>query len=158
MEKGKIREQGTLRQLEVRDPDLTNEWSKIMNLGTNENECKSKTARDRWNLFRLVSRIGNQLKHRNSVHGTWTTSEETHVVKVCYVFFLPCLFGVSLSFAHNACSRFNLRAIPKIFRTQNQPYLLRISIYVFILFLLILVVLPRCLFSITYKQMKNVYT
>jgi len=42
---------------------------------------RSGAARERWQLLKLVSRIGLQLKHRNIVDGTWQTDEEAHVVR-----------------------------------------------------------------------------
>jgi hypothetical protein len=42
--------------------------------------ARGEAARERWQLLRLVSRIGMQLKHRNIADGTWQTDEEAHVV------------------------------------------------------------------------------
>jgi hypothetical protein len=43
--------------------------------------ARSEAARERWQLLKLVSRIGVQLKQRNVVDGTWQTDEEAHVVR-----------------------------------------------------------------------------
>jgi hypothetical protein len=41
----------------------------------------SEAARERWQLLKLVSRIGVQLKQHSVVDGTWQTDEEAHVVR-----------------------------------------------------------------------------
>lgn len=78
MDKGTIKDQGTVQQIEQTNPTLTKEW----HTGpiSMETKHRSKTAKDRWNLFRLVSKIGNQLKHRNTVHGSWFTDQEIELV------------------------------------------------------------------------------
>jgi hypothetical protein len=42
--------------------------------------ARGEAARERWQLLRLVSRIGMQLKQRNIMDGSWQTDEEAHVV------------------------------------------------------------------------------
>lgn len=82
MEKNAIRCQGTLMDIERKDGALMKAWKAIMTREAleDQNTVKGKTARERWQLIKLVSRIGVQLKQKNIEDGTWQTEEEAHVV------------------------------------------------------------------------------
>jgi hypothetical protein len=77
-----VRAQGSLAEMEASDPELVHIWRTTMSREALEEKrnARSEAARERWQLLRLVSRIGLQLKQRNIVDGTWQTDEEAHVV------------------------------------------------------------------------------
>lgn len=78
-----MRAQGSLREIEATDRELVHNWRAAMSREALEEKrnARSGAARERWQLLKLVSRIGLQLKHSNIVDGTWQTDEEAHVVR-----------------------------------------------------------------------------
>jgi hypothetical protein len=78
-----VRAQGSLKEIEANDGELVRNWRTAMSREALEEKrhARSESARERWQLLKLVSRIGIQLKHRNIVDGTWQTDEEAHVVR-----------------------------------------------------------------------------
>ncbi|CAG7720775.1 unnamed protein product [Allacma fusca] len=78
MERGRIRIQGTLADIKVQDPTLHAEWTEIMTQKEAEiqKQQETKTAKERWSLLKLVSKIGLQFKHRNSEGGIWKVSDD----------------------------------------------------------------------------------
>ncbi|PSN38190.1 hypothetical protein C0J52_15039, partial [Blattella germanica] len=84
---GTVRVQGTLSEIEASDSELVRNWRTIMSREALEEKrsARSEAARERWQLLRLVSRIGVQLKQRNIVDGTWQTDEEAHVTPPAFL-------------------------------------------------------------------------
>lgn len=81
MEKGAIKACGTPLELERAGVSV---------MGHSLEEAhKGRTARERWQLVKLVSRIGLQLKQRNLADGSWRAdhivSEFQCEAKVCLV-------------------------------------------------------------------------
>jgi hypothetical protein len=83
MEDGTVRAQGSLTEIEASNRELVCNWRTIMSREALEEgrNARSQAARERWQLLKLVSRIGVQLKQRSVVDGTWQTDEEAHVVR-----------------------------------------------------------------------------
>ncbi|XP_063225209.1 ATP-binding cassette sub-family C member Sur isoform X2 [Bacillus rossius redtenbacheri] len=81
MEGGGVRAQGSLSELEQTERQLVGGWRGAMSREALEGQscAPGRTAKERWRLVKLVSRIGVQLKQRNVVDGTWQTEEEAHV-------------------------------------------------------------------------------
>nr|CAD7459033.1 unnamed protein product [Timema tahoe] len=81
VEQGSVRAQGNLSEIESVDPELVRTWKATMSREALEGQRNvgGRTAKERWKLVKLVSRIGVQLKQRNVADGTWQTDEETHV-------------------------------------------------------------------------------
>jgi ABC-type multidrug transport system fused ATPase/permease subunit len=81
LEGGSVRAQGSLTEIEANDRELVRNWRAAMTREALEEKrnARSEAARERWQLLKLVSRIGIQLKHRNNVDGTWQTDEQAHV-------------------------------------------------------------------------------
>lgn len=77
-----MRAQGSLAEIEASDRELVHIWRATMSRETLEEKrnARGEAARERWQLLRLVSRIGMQLKQRNIMDGSWQTDEEAHVV------------------------------------------------------------------------------
>lgn len=78
-----MRAQGSLTEIETNDRELVHNWRAAMSREALEEKrnARSEAARERWQLLKLVSRIGVQLKQRNIVDGRWQTDEEAHVVR-----------------------------------------------------------------------------
>ncbi|KAJ9596446.1 hypothetical protein L9F63_012530, partial [Diploptera punctata] len=78
---GTVRAHGSLAEIEASDSELVKNWKAMMSREALEEKrgVRSEAARERWQLLRLVSRIGVQLKQRNIVDGTWQTDEVAHV-------------------------------------------------------------------------------
>ena len=84
MDSCRVRAQGTKSSIEDSDPILAEDWreaAKRRNIVTPE---VHRTAKDRWSLIRLVSRIGISVKHRNLSDGSWSTDREAHVVRTVF--------------------------------------------------------------------------
>jgi hypothetical protein len=83
LEDGTVRAKGYLAEIEASDRELVRSWRAMMSREALEERrhARSEAARERWQLLKLVSRIGMQLKQRNVVDGTWQTDEEAHVVR-----------------------------------------------------------------------------
>lgn len=80
MERGSIRIQGTLPEIQSRDPQCYKEWQELISRKEKELHIQreTKTAKERWTLLKLVSRVGLQFKY-NRMHdksGGWKTTEE----------------------------------------------------------------------------------
>lgn len=69
MEDGNIKTSGSFTELEKSGINFIGEWQ------TNDEAYKGRTARERWQLIRLVSRIGQQLKQRNLNNEVWGTDQ-----------------------------------------------------------------------------------
>jgi hypothetical protein len=71
-----------LNELERKDPDLVADWRSAMSRQEeNQKAARGRTARERWQLVRLVSRIGSQLRQKVvSPDGTWQAGEEAPMV------------------------------------------------------------------------------
>lgn len=78
-----MRAQGSLTEIEASDHELVRNWRAVMSREALEERrnALSEAARERWQLLKLVSRIGVQLKQHSVVDGTWQTDEEAHVVR-----------------------------------------------------------------------------
>lgn len=78
-----MRAQGSLTEIEASDRALVHNWRTMMSREALEERrnARGEAARERWQLLKLVSRIGVQLKQRNVADGTWQTDEEAHVVR-----------------------------------------------------------------------------
>ncbi|XP_071446866.1 ATP-binding cassette sub-family C member Sur isoform X2 [Hetaerina americana] len=100
MENGHVRIQGTLGEIERADPELFQSWKSSVKreMESNrdfidgkanpdgdlrKNDTKeafgAKTAKERWQLLRLVSKISTQLKQHIVPDGTWHIEDEAHV-------------------------------------------------------------------------------
>lgn len=73
VEKGIIRAQGTLKDIESFDKELVKNWRTVMSREALEEKKLSKghTAKERWQLIKLISRIGMQLKQQSVKDNTW---------------------------------------------------------------------------------------
>ncbi|XP_046995474.1 ATP-binding cassette sub-family C member Sur [Schistocerca americana] len=73
LEKGRIRAQGTLKDIESIDKELVKSWRTVMNREALEEKklSKSHTAKERWQLIRLISRFGMQLKQQRVKDNIW---------------------------------------------------------------------------------------
>ncbi|XP_069691069.1 ATP-binding cassette sub-family C member Sur isoform X2 [Periplaneta americana] len=87
LEDGTVRAQGTLAEIESNDGELVRTWRAAMSREALEEKrnARSEAARERWQLLKLVSRIGVQLKQRNITDGTWQTDEEAHVAPPAFL-------------------------------------------------------------------------
>lgn len=74
----RIRAVGTKSAIEDSDPELATEWRKTETRG-NEGRAH-RTAKDRWSLIKLVSRIGINAKNKRPSDGSWVTDHDAHVV------------------------------------------------------------------------------
>ena len=81
MESCQVRATGSKSSIEKSDPKLASEWREAAKRKV-ENHKVQKTARDRWSLIRLVSRISISIRQRNTTDGSWITDQEAHVVNI----------------------------------------------------------------------------
>ena len=120
MENGHIRTQGSLTEIERKDPELFQAWKSSVKRELESNEdwtdgkartegnfkkslkatdvreaVGNKTAKERWQLVRLVSRISSQLRQNIISDGTWQTEEEAHVVCCTNVQEIPVALNIS---------------------------------------------------------------
>lgn len=85
MDDCRVRAVGTKFSIENSDAELAAEW-RIAN-SRRENETRfQKTAKDRWSLIRLVSRIGINVKNKHD--GLWIIDRDAYVVKAWDKMFL----------------------------------------------------------------------
>ncbi|XP_076544094.1 sulfonylurea receptor [Osmia lignaria lignaria] len=82
MDGGRIRAVGTKSSIEDSDPELANEWRNITTR-KNDGHRVYRTAKDRWSLIRLVSRISINVKNKQS--GSWITDQDAHVGPSAFV-------------------------------------------------------------------------
>lgn len=75
----RVRAVGTKSSIEDADPELATEWRIAASRQQDDDESQ-KTARDRWSLIRLVSRIGFNARDRNTSDGSWSVDRDAHVV------------------------------------------------------------------------------
>lgn len=75
-----VHEVGTKTSIENSDPILAEEWRQSSQRRNVVNTEIHKTAKDRWSLVRLISRIGISVKHRNANDGSWSTDQDAYVV------------------------------------------------------------------------------
>lgn len=80
MDNCRVRAVGTKSNIEDMDPELAAEWRIADSRQENENRFQ-KTAKDRWSLIRLVSRIGIGITKRHASDGSWIIDRDAHVVK-----------------------------------------------------------------------------
>ncbi|XP_043605687.1 ATP-binding cassette sub-family C member Sur isoform X3 [Bombus pyrosoma] len=80
----RIRVVGTKSAIEDADPELAIEWRKT---ATNKNERyrADRTAKDKWALMKLVSRIGVSATNKRLGDGSWTTDQDAHVNPPAFV-------------------------------------------------------------------------
>ncbi|ODN02369.1 ATP-binding cassette sub-family C member 8 [Orchesella cincta] len=81
MEKGRIRIQGTLPEIQAKDPECYKEWQEMISRKEQELNIQreARTAKERWTLLKLVSKVGLQFKHnRMADKSGWKTDEETN--------------------------------------------------------------------------------
>ncbi|CAL7947692.1 unnamed protein product [Xylocopa violacea] len=74
----RIRAMGTKSAIEDSDPELAMEWRKTTTR-QDKRQHIYKTAKDRWSLIRLVSRIGTNVKKKLPEDGSWITDQDAHV-------------------------------------------------------------------------------
>ncbi|XP_025268777.1 ATP-binding cassette sub-family C member Sur isoform X2 [Camponotus floridanus] len=78
MDSCRVRAVGTKSGIEDMDPELAAEWRIADSRRENENRFQ-KTAKDRWSLIRLVSRIGIGITKRHASDGSWIIDRDIHV-------------------------------------------------------------------------------
>ncbi|KAL6445158.1 hypothetical protein ACFW04_002204 [Cataglyphis niger] len=78
MDNCQIRAVGTKSSIEDIDPELAAEWRIADSRKENEN-CFQKTAKDRWSLIRLVSRIGIGIIKKHASDGSWIIDRDVHM-------------------------------------------------------------------------------
>lgn len=74
-----IRAVGTKINIEKTDSALAAEWREAVKRKVNDHQVQ-KTAKDRWSLIRLISRISISIRQRNSIDGSWIIDQDAHVV------------------------------------------------------------------------------
>lgn len=79
MDNCQIRAVGTKSSIEDIDPELAAEWRIADSRQENENRFQ-KTAKDRWSLIRLVSRIGIGITKKHASDGSWIIDRDVHMV------------------------------------------------------------------------------
>lgn len=79
MDSCQVRAVGTKSSIEDMDLELAAEWRIADSRRENENRFQ-KTAKDRWSLIRLVSRIGIGITKRHASDGSWIIDRDIHVV------------------------------------------------------------------------------
>ncbi|XP_017788164.1 PREDICTED: ATP-binding cassette sub-family C member Sur [Habropoda laboriosa] len=78
MDGSRVRAVGTKSAIEDSDPVLALEWRKTARR-KDEGPRAHRTAKDRWSLIRLVSRIGINVKKKQPDDGSWITDQDAHV-------------------------------------------------------------------------------
>ncbi|KZC13248.1 ATP-binding cassette sub-family C member Sur [Dufourea novaeangliae] len=81
----RVRAVGTKSTIEDSDPELAAEWRTAAARGNNLSCRVHRTAKDRWSLIRLVSRIGINLRNKQASDGSWITDQEAHVNPPAFV-------------------------------------------------------------------------
>ncbi|XP_067206473.1 ATP-binding cassette sub-family C member Sur isoform X2 [Linepithema humile] len=84
MEDCRVRAVGTKSSIEDMDPELAEEWRIAYSRRENENHSQ-RTAKDRWSLIRLVSKIGINVKNRHASDGSWIFDRDSHVSPPVFV-------------------------------------------------------------------------
>lgn len=74
----RVRAVGTKSTIEDADPELAIEWRKAA-INQNEGYRVHRTAKDRWTLIKLVSRISASARNRQLSDGSWITDQDAHV-------------------------------------------------------------------------------
>lgn len=83
LENCKLRSVGPVALIEATDPGLLEEWKES---AKRRADVLHKTAKDRWSLVRLVSRIaGFSSRHRHTSDGSWMTEQDAHVSPPVFV-------------------------------------------------------------------------
>ena len=75
----RVRAVGTKSTIEDADPELAIEWRKTA-INQDEGYRAHRTAKDRWTLIKLVSRISVSAKNKQLSDGSWITDQDAHVV------------------------------------------------------------------------------
>ncbi|XP_046482248.1 ATP-binding cassette sub-family C member Sur isoform X1 [Neodiprion pinetum] len=85
MEGCRVRSVGSRAAIEVSDPELAAEWREAARRKDSQSKAQ-KTAKDRWSLVRLVSRIGINLQRSiNAEDGSWSTDQDANVTPSAFV-------------------------------------------------------------------------
>ncbi|XP_015595444.1 ATP-binding cassette sub-family C member Sur isoform X2 [Cephus cinctus] len=84
MEGCRLRAVGSRSWIEDHDPELAAEWKEAARRQDDQHRAH-KTARDRWSLVRLISRIGITVRHRHTSDGSWSTDQDAHVTPPTFV-------------------------------------------------------------------------
>ncbi|XP_051156850.1 ATP-binding cassette sub-family C member Sur-like isoform X2 [Leptopilina boulardi] len=79
-----IRAVGTKINIEKTDSALAAEWREAVKRKVNDHQVQ-KTAKDRWSLIRLISRISISIRQRNSIDGSWIIDQDAHVTPPVFV-------------------------------------------------------------------------
>lgn len=79
MESCKVRAVGTKAIIEKTDPALVAEWREVAKRKVDDHHVQ-RTAKDRWSLIRLISRISISIKQRNTTDGSWIIDQDAYVV------------------------------------------------------------------------------
>ena len=79
MESCRVRAIGTKSSIEKSDPKLAAEWREAAKRKVEDHQVQ-KTAKDRWSLIRLISRISVSIRQKNTTDGSWITDQDAHVV------------------------------------------------------------------------------
>lgn len=79
MESCRVRAIGTKSSIEKSFPDLATEWREAAKRKIEDHRVQ-KTAKDRWSLIRLISRISISIRQKNTTDGSWITDQDAHVV------------------------------------------------------------------------------
>ncbi|XP_031368512.1 ATP-binding cassette sub-family C member Sur isoform X3 [Apis dorsata] len=74
----RIRTIGTKSAIEDFDPELAIEWRKTETKEEDGYNRVHRTAKDRWSLIKLISRIGNNAKNKSG-DKSWITDQDAHV-------------------------------------------------------------------------------
>ncbi|XP_043258607.1 ATP-binding cassette sub-family C member Sur [Colletes gigas] len=74
----RVRAVGTKSTIEESDPELATEWRQAATRQTDERR-NHRTAKDRWSLVRLISRISINVRNKQTSDGSWITDQDAHV-------------------------------------------------------------------------------
>ena len=75
----RVRAVGTQSTIEDADPELAIEWKKTA-INQDEEYRAHRTAKDRWTLIKLVSRISVGARNKQPSDESWITDQDVHVV------------------------------------------------------------------------------
>ncbi|CAK9810065.1 ATP-binding cassette sub-family C member 9 [Anthophora plagiata] len=84
MDGSRVRAVGTKSAIEESDAELALEWKKT-ETRKDEGARAHRTAKDRWSLIRLISRIGINAKKKQPEDGSWIIDQDAHMNPPCFV-------------------------------------------------------------------------
>ncbi|XP_012273062.1 ATP-binding cassette sub-family C member Sur [Orussus abietinus] len=84
MEGCRVRAVGSRTSIEEEDSKLAEEWQEAVKRQDDRHQ-PPRTAKDRWSLIRLVSRIGIAVRQRHASDGSWITDQDAHVTPPSFV-------------------------------------------------------------------------